>query len=1043
MTLPKKIIWGLFFSLFMSFNFSMGLAFVTETVTTDNTNTVSTPCIAIDGTYAYAVWQQRDIDGYTHIYYKRKSLTGSWADSTKEMVSSEQLSANARNPKIAVDSTYVYITWEDDSNYESRGANSKIVYKRKAINGSWPAAPEVVSTESTEEAKNPQIVLDTTYVYITWDSPANINGSGIDRDICYKRKPLGDGDVWPVATEIVSTESSYDSKKPVIALDNTNVYIAWYDENIDTGGADILYKKKDLGTGSTWPLATESISTETGFGKWADAPTISLVVAANTVHVAWRDNTIYSGTTGSFYRIAYKKKMTSAVIWPTATEVVSTESTGNGITPCLAADDTNVYVVWADSSNYINAGSNSHIFFKKKPVNDVDWGVDTENISAESSGSAVLPNIALSAGTFYIVWEDSSELGYGNSFSHIVYRALKSNPPRVALTYPNGGESLNGTVNITATASDADSSISSVSFYYTTNNGLTATLINTDTSAPFQYSWDTTKIINSGNYKIKAVVTSADGGQGIDLSDESFYVNKYADDTTFNFYSFVTNTTATCYKGSTTFFPLATETNLGTQVTDTNALQNADETYESATDTTANYTYMKFNLKITDVVANIKYFRVYWKGYTSTPSSGVNLYLWNKTYSRFDRIDYYSYDTSNVGVHELNCKINLALITIADYIKADGTVQVLVETSADGSGLGSVPIGIFTDYIRLEVSSDVTSPAAINNLQAAAGNKRGELILTWTAPGDDGNLRTATDYLVKYATSAFSGTEWSASYLASISSTTLPVPQEAGNTETYTLTGLTPDVRYWFGIKTEDEIPNTSLIDTTSPQANSLPKGNTLPVVVVSAITTKQADNITISYTLADFDADTCTISVSYSIDGGVTFTSATKGSGGNNMTGLATNSAAATSYTFVWDSLADIGTVYNETVQIRISANDGYGTGTAASTGNFTVDNLGNLDTITGDFSYPNPYKPKLGLLTIRYILNDDKGVTISIYNIYGELMKETHYDSSSAGGAKGVNKVTWDGKNSGNEAVASGIYLIHIKAEGFEKTSKVALVK
>ncbi len=1034
--MPKKIFSGLVFILFMAFQVSMGLAFVTETVTTDNTSTVSVPAIAVDGTYAYAVWQERGSDGYTHIYYKRKSLAGSWADSTKELVSSEQLSGNARNPKIAVDSAYVYVTWEDDYQYTTGSINSKIVYKRKTITGSWPAATEVVSTESTEDARNPQIALDATYIHITWDSPANISGSGTDRDICYKRKPLADT-VWPTSTEIVSTESSYDSKKPVIALDTNNVYIAWYDENTDTGGADILFKKTELG--STWLASTETIYHDTNLPpvNWADAPTISLAVAANTIHVAWR----YGIPNVTIYRIAYKKKTVSGT-WPSDIEVVSTESTGTGLTPCLAVDDTNVYVVWADSSNYNDAGSNSHIFFKKKAVSAAGWGTDTENISAESAGNATNPRLALNAGIFYLIWEDTSELGYGDDVNHIVYRALASNPPRIEVTSPNGGESLSGTVNITATASDTDSSISSVYFYYTNNEGVTATLIGADTSSPYSYSWDTTKITTSGNYKIKAVVTSADNGQGTDLSDEAFYVNKYADDTTFNRYTFVTDASATCYKGSSASLPLTTEANEGTQVTDTSKLQNSDETYESATETTAAYLYMKFNFKITDIVADIKYFRVYWQGYASTPFSGVYLYFWNKTLGRYDRIDGYSYDASNAGVHELDNKIDLAAVTIADYIKTDGTIQVLVETTANGSGLGSAPLGIYTDYIRLDVSSDKTPPAAVTNLQASPGTRRGELVLTWTAPGDDGNLRTATDYLVQYGTSAFSGTEWGASYLASIPSTTLPVPQEAGNTETYTLTGLTPDVRYWFGIKTEDEVPNTSLIDSTSPQANSLPKGNTLPVVTMSAITTIQTGNVSVNYTLSDFDADTCTINVSYSLDGGITFASATKGSGGNNLTGLTTNSSAA-SYTFVWDSLTDIGTDYSETAQIRISANDGYGTGSAVSTGNFTIDNLSNLDSITGDFSYPNPYKPKLGLLTIRYILNEDKGVTISIYNIYGELMKETNYDAGNTGGSKGVNKVTWNGKNADNEAVASGIYLVYIKADGFEKTSKIALIK
>ncbi|MDD5755977.1 MAG: hypothetical protein PHR23_01685, partial [bacterium] len=110
MILSKKITSGLVFSIWIIFHCSMSLAFVTETVTTDNTSSVSAPSVVTDGTYAYAVWQERAADGYTHIYYKRKSLTGAWSDSTKEMVSSEQLSANARNPKIAVNGTHVFVT---------------------------------------------------------------------------------------------------------------------------------------------------------------------------------------------------------------------------------------------------------------------------------------------------------------------------------------------------------------------------------------------------------------------------------------------------------------------------------------------------------------------------------------------------------------------------------------------------------------------------------------------------------------------------------------------------------------------------------------------------------------------------------------------------------------------------------------------------------------------------------------------------------------------------------------------------------------------
>ena len=220
----KKIIFIFTVVFLITFSVNAGFAFVTETVTTDNTDSAGAPSIAVDGTCAYAVWQER-VSGQTQIYYKRKLLGSSWSNVTKELVSTEQqASANARNPKIAVDGSYVYVTWEDDSNYSGLGTNSKIVYKRKSILGTWPAATEVVSTESSNAANNPQIAIDTTYVYVTWDGATTDS----HRDVYYKRKGLGDAS-WPVSTETVSSDrlpTTEDAYRPVVGVDTNNVYIA-------------------------------------------------------------------------------------------------------------------------------------------------------------------------------------------------------------------------------------------------------------------------------------------------------------------------------------------------------------------------------------------------------------------------------------------------------------------------------------------------------------------------------------------------------------------------------------------------------------------------------------------------------------------------------------------------------------------------------------------------------------------------------------------------------------------------------------------------
>lgn len=120
------------------------------------------------------------------------------------------------------------------------------------------------------------------------------------------------------------------------------------------------------------------------------------------------------------------------------------------------------------------------------------------------------------------------------------------------------------------------------------------------------------------------------------------------------------------------------------------------------------------------------------------------------------------------------------------------------------------------------VTSDVTAPAAISNL--TSNNPTSNSIdLSWTAPGDDGSIGTATAYDIRYATSPISEANWATALQLSGE----PTPQVAGSSEFVTVTNLSSATAYYFAIKTSDEVPNTSLISnissaTTTSQANSL-----------------------------------------------------------------------------------------------------------------------------------------------------------------------------------------------------------------------------
>lgn len=86
------------------------------------------------------------------------------------------------------------------------------------------------------------------------------------------------------------------------------------------------------------------------------------------------------------------------------------------------------------------------------------------------------------------------------------------------------------------------------------------------------------------------------------------------------------------------------------------------------------------------------------------------------------------------------------------------------------------------------------------------------------------------------------------------------------------------------------------------------------------------------------------------------------------------------------------------------------------------------------------NLLKPMTGqVLNIYYVAPDSGPVEIDVYNVSGNRIQTLN--GVSTAGTKEV--VTWDGKDRNGNTVASGIYLIEIKAPGLHQVKKVLVVK
>ena len=100
---------------------------------------------------------------------------------------------------------------------------------------------------------------------------------------------------------------------------------------------------------------------------------------------------------------------------------------------------------------------------------------------------------------------------------------------------------------------------------------------------------------------------------------------------------------------------------------------------------------------------------------------------------------------------------------------------------------------------------DIEAPAYVADLAVVSATIT-SVTLTWTAPGDDADQGTATQYDVRFAMVPISDENWESALHAQGE----PSPKAAGEAEMFTVRGLVPDEEYFFAVKVADEVLNWS-----------------------------------------------------------------------------------------------------------------------------------------------------------------------------------------------------------------------------------------
>ncbi len=285
-------------------------------------------------------------------------------------------------------------------------------------------------------------------------------------------------------------------------------------------------------------------------------------------------------------------------------------------------------------------------------------------------------------------------------------------------------------------------------------------------------------------------------------------------------------------------------------------------------------------------------------------------------------------------------------------------------------------------------------------LARAQGAGADSVMLSWTAPGDDGNIGTAATYEVRMSTSAIDAGSWSGATVVAGP----PAPRAAGTLQSLTVRGLTAGTTYWFAIKARDDAGNWAaisnvvrfdwLFDTAPPAA---------PTGIAAAI---QSGGVHVTWN-ANAEPDLA----GYRVYRGTSSSGPwTLISGGTIVATLFDDTAVPPGATTLWYAVTALDGSNNESAR-----------GAPASV-SFTIPPSSGTPTAWAiETGYPNPSRAG-NPVTIPVAVPAGATADARLEIVDGGGRTLRHLTLGAL--APGQRSVTWDGRNDAGREVAPGPY-------------------
>ncbi len=231
---------------------------------------------------------------------------------------------------------------------------------------------------------------------------------------------------------------------------------------------------------------------------------------------------------------------------------------------------------------------------------------------------------------------------------------------------------------------------------------------------------------------------------------------------------------------------------------------------------------------------------------------------------------------------------------------------------ANSSLISNVPNG--TTAAASGGGTDTTPPAQVSNL-AASNITSSSLTLSWTAPGDDGSIGTASRYFLMFSTSPIdNGNFWSGMPINYV-----PLPTAAGSAQSVNVTGLNANTTYYFALRTRDDVPNDSVnSNIVSASTSGLPTSGdaTAPAAINDLRPTSiSSGTVVLSWTAPGDDNWSGTAST-YDTRFSTSPITSANFAGASQLSGEPNPSSAGTSQSMTISNLGN-GTVYYYAIRV------------------------------------------------------------------------------------------------------------------------------